>query len=149
MRKCDNACVCARDRAARYTTADGLASARALLEPLGCACRPLDGDPNQELVLHHTPSASLLVCDLLYVGSDERGGLTAEQWADPEFWMARNFNRQYFHPDFADGKIPVYSKWKDRLASGEIGMDALMNLSAFYSFASDQEVLDARIESLI
>lgn len=49
----------------------------------------------------------------------------------------------------ADGKIPVYDKWKDRLTSGEIGMDALMNLSAFYSFASDQEVLDARIESLI
>ncbi|MHC4116146.1 MAG: transaldolase family protein [Planctomycetota bacterium] len=49
----------------------------------------------------------------------------------------------------ADGKIPVYSKWKDLLAGGEIGMDALMNISAFYSFASDQEALDARIESLI
>ncbi len=49
----------------------------------------------------------------------------------------------------ADGKIPVYEKWKARLASGEIGMDALMNLSAFYSFATDQEALDARIESLI
>jgi transaldolase len=49
----------------------------------------------------------------------------------------------------ADGKIPVHNKWKDRLASGEIGMDALMNISAFYSFASDQEALDARIESLI
>ena len=49
----------------------------------------------------------------------------------------------------ADGKIPVYDKWKERLASGEIGLDALMNVSAFYSFASDQEALDARIESLI
>ncbi len=49
----------------------------------------------------------------------------------------------------ADGKIPVHSRWKDRLAGGEIGMDALMNISAFYSFASDQEALDARIESLI
>jgi len=48
-----------------------------------------------------------------------------------------------------DGKIPVYEKWKARLASGEIGMDALMNFSAFYSFATDQEALDARIESLI
>lgn len=49
----------------------------------------------------------------------------------------------------ADGKIPVYSRWKERLANGEIGMDALMNVSAFYSFASDQEALDAHIESLI
>jgi transaldolase len=48
-----------------------------------------------------------------------------------------------------DGKIPVYEKWKARLASGEIGMDALMNLCAFYSFATDQGALDARIESLI
>jgi transaldolase len=48
-----------------------------------------------------------------------------------------------------DGKIPVYEKWKARLASGEIGMDALMNLCAFYSFATDQKALDARIESLI
>jgi hypothetical protein len=49
----------------------------------------------------------------------------------------------------ADGKIPVYEKWKARLASGEIGMDALMNLCAFYSFATDQGALDARIKSLI
>ncbi len=49
----------------------------------------------------------------------------------------------------ADGKLPVYSRWGRRLADGEIGMDALMNISAFYSFASDQEVLDAHIESLI
>jgi len=49
----------------------------------------------------------------------------------------------------ADGKIPVYEKWKDRLVSGEIGLDALMNMSAFYSFATDQEALDGRIESLI
>jgi len=45
----------------------------------------------------------------------------------------------------ADGKIPVYDHWKDRLASGEIGLDALMNLSAFQSFATDQCALDARI----
>ncbi|MHC4740417.1 MAG: transaldolase family protein [Planctomycetota bacterium] len=48
-----------------------------------------------------------------------------------------------------DGKIPVFEKWKARLASGEIGVDALMNLSAFHSFATDQKALDARIESLL
>lgn len=45
----------------------------------------------------------------------------------------------------ADGKIPVYEHWKDRLASGAVGLDALMNLSAFHSFSSDQAELDARI----
>ncbi|UCG59765.1 MAG: transaldolase family protein [Phycisphaerales bacterium] len=49
----------------------------------------------------------------------------------------------------ADGKIPVFDKWKDRLAAGEIGMDALMNVSALRSFATDQQALDDRIRSLI
>jgi transaldolase len=49
----------------------------------------------------------------------------------------------------ADGKIPVYNTWRERLAAGEIGLDALMNLSAFQSFATDQKTLDDRIRSLI
>lgn len=49
----------------------------------------------------------------------------------------------------ADGKIPVFNKWKDRLTRGDIGLDALMNLSAFCSFATDQKALDDRIRSLI
>jgi transaldolase len=48
-----------------------------------------------------------------------------------------------------DGKIPVYNHWKERLHRGEIGLDALMNLSAFCSFAKDQKALDDRIRSLI
>ena len=48
-----------------------------------------------------------------------------------------------------DGKIPVYATWKDRLASGKVGLDALMNLSALYSFATDQKALDDRIHSLL
>ena len=46
-----------------------------------------------------------------------------------------------------DGKIPAYATWKDRLASGKVGLDALMNLSALYSFATDQKALDDRIRS--
>ncbi|HUI05692.1 MAG TPA: transaldolase family protein [Verrucomicrobiae bacterium] len=46
-----------------------------------------------------------------------------------------------------DGKIPVYATWKDRLASGKIGLDALMNLSALFSFATDQKALDDRVRS--
>jgi transaldolase len=48
-----------------------------------------------------------------------------------------------------DGKIPVYATWKDRLSTGKIGLDALMNLSALYSFATDQKALDDRIRSLL
>lgn len=47
----------------------------------------------------------------------------------------------------ADGKIPVVEHWRDRLASGTIGLDALMNLSAFHSFVADQTALDKRIAS--
>lgn len=48
-----------------------------------------------------------------------------------------------------DGKIPVFEKWQKRLAQGDIGLDALMNLSAFEAFATDQKALDDRIRSLI
>jgi len=48
-----------------------------------------------------------------------------------------------------DGKIPVYATWKNRLAAGEIGLDALMNLSALQSFVTDQTALDDRIRSMV
>ena len=46
-----------------------------------------------------------------------------------------------------DGKIPVFQKWKEKLTLGQVGLDALMNLSAFCSFAKDQKSLDGRIQS--
>ena len=49
----------------------------------------------------------------------------------------------------ADGKIPVYDKWKDKLKDAQTGLDALMNISAFHSFATDQKQLDDRIKSLL
>jgi transaldolase len=48
-----------------------------------------------------------------------------------------------------DGKIPVFQNWKVRLTRGQVGLDALMNLSAFCAFATDQKALDDRIRSLI
>ena len=48
-----------------------------------------------------------------------------------------------------DGKIPVFQNWKVRLNRGQVGLDALMNLSAFCAFATDQKELDDRIKSLI
>jgi transaldolase len=48
-----------------------------------------------------------------------------------------------------DGKIPVFATWRSRLASKQIGLDALMNLSALCSFATDQKALDDRVRGLI
>ena len=48
-----------------------------------------------------------------------------------------------------EGKIPVYATWKDRLVSGELGLDALMNISALHSFVTDQTALDDRVRGLI
>ncbi len=48
-----------------------------------------------------------------------------------------------------DGKIPVWATWRSRLESGKIGLDALMNLSALQSFATDQAALDDRIRSVL
>jgi hypothetical protein len=49
----------------------------------------------------------------------------------------------------ADGKIPDFAKWQSRLASGELGLDALMNTSALQSFVVDQTALDNRIRSVL
>jgi transaldolase len=48
-----------------------------------------------------------------------------------------------------DGKIPVFATWKTKLASGKLGLDSLMNISALRSFTADQEALDNRIKGLI
>jgi transaldolase len=60
------------------------------------------------------------------------------QWSDDDICNAA-----------ADGEIPIFDRWTDRLARGEIGLDALMNLSALQSFATEQKALDDRIRSLI
>jgi len=49
----------------------------------------------------------------------------------------------------ADGKIPDYARWSDRLSGGDLGLDALLNMSALQAFTVDQEQLDARIRSLL
>ena len=49
----------------------------------------------------------------------------------------------------ADGKIPVFAHWTDRLRTGALGLDALMNVSGLYSFIQDQNALDARIKSFL
>ncbi|HPO13936.1 MAG TPA: transaldolase family protein [Candidatus Hydrogenedentes bacterium] len=49
----------------------------------------------------------------------------------------------------ADGKIPSYARWKNRLANGNLGLDALMNISGLCSFIQDQTALDNRIKSFL
>lgn len=48
-----------------------------------------------------------------------------------------------------DGKIPVYSRWKDRVAAGKASWDGIMTASALGSFATDQKALDDRVRGLL
>ena len=48
-----------------------------------------------------------------------------------------------------DGKIPKHEIWGDRIKSGELAIDTLLNLAGLASFESDQGELDNRIEKLI
>ncbi len=56
------------------------------------------------------------------------------------FWSDQDIRRAS-----QDGKIPKLALWRDRLATGEIGLDSLMTLSALYSFTADQQAMDERI----
>jgi transaldolase len=49
----------------------------------------------------------------------------------------------------ADGKIPKHERWKERIESGELAVDTLLNLAGLASFAQDQKALDDRIAGLI
>jgi transaldolase len=49
----------------------------------------------------------------------------------------------------ADGKIPSLERWRERLESGHVGVDALINAAGLESFALDQKALDDRVRGLI
>lgn len=44
-----------------------------------------------------------------------------------------------------EGKIPVHSRWAERIAAGTAAVDSLLNLAGLASFAADQKALDDRI----
>jgi len=48
-----------------------------------------------------------------------------------------------------EGKIPSLANWKDALAAGEIGLDALMNLAGLNTFAADQKAMDQRVKQTL
>ncbi len=49
----------------------------------------------------------------------------------------------------AEGKVPTLQNWHDRLESGAIGLDALMNLAGLNSFAADQRAMDDHVAEVL
>ena len=49
----------------------------------------------------------------------------------------------------SDGKIPVHSRWEQKIADGKLAPDTLLTLAGLASFTSDQNMLDQRIKSII
>lgn len=49
----------------------------------------------------------------------------------------------------SDGKIPVHSRWADKIKEGKIAPDTLLTLAGLASFTADQAMLDQRIKSII
>jgi transaldolase len=48
-----------------------------------------------------------------------------------------------------DGKIPVFSRWQQKIRDGKIAPDTLLTLAGLASFTADQAVLDQRILNII
>jgi transaldolase len=48
-----------------------------------------------------------------------------------------------------DGKIPVFSKWQQKIKDGKIAPDTLLTLAGLASFTADQAMLDQRILNII
>ncbi len=49
----------------------------------------------------------------------------------------------------AEGKIPKLEHWKDPLAEGTLGLDALMNLAGWNSFDADQREMDEHVREVL
>ena len=49
----------------------------------------------------------------------------------------------------SDGKIPVHSRWEQKIRDGKIAPDTLLTLAGLASFTADQKMLDQRIKSII
>ena len=49
----------------------------------------------------------------------------------------------------SDGKIPVHSRWENKIIEGKLAPDTLLTLAGLASFTSDQEKLDQRIRGII
>ncbi len=79
---------------------------------------------------------------------------TVDQLID--FFAARGFgdllvrwSDEQISTSAEEGKIPDLENWREPLAAGEIGLDALMNLAGWNSFNSDQVQMDRHVQEVI
>ena len=49
----------------------------------------------------------------------------------------------------AEGKIPSLDNWRASLATGAVGLDALLNLAGLHAFAAAQQDMDNRVASVL
>lgn len=63
--------------------------------------------------------------------------------------MFPHLSREELAAIASDGKIPVFSRWKDRIKEGSIAPDTLLTLAGLASFTADQNMLDQRILGII
>ena len=49
----------------------------------------------------------------------------------------------------SDGKIPLHSRWEQKIKEGKIAPDTLLTLAGLASFTADQAMLDKRIRDII
>ena len=76
--------------------------------------------------------------DLKRIFADNGGGDLLVDWSDADIAASA-----------AEGKIPSPQAWQDRLASGTIGLDSLMNLAGLNAFVKDQAAMDERVASVL
>jgi transaldolase len=60
------------------------------------------------------------------------------RWSNPQIELSA-----------AEGKIPKLDNWADSLTDGSIGLDSLMNLAGFNSFAADQRKMDVHVREVL
>jgi transaldolase len=58
-------------------------------------------------------------------------------------------NREEKEALAGDGKIPVFSRWEQKIKEGKIAPDTLLNLAGLASFKTAQDMLDQRILGII
>lgn len=121
-------------------------------------------DNNYPIRINDDVSASDLRIDTLWEVSESDyrlvNGLTTDipQTADELVIQAHDVGAGDLFPRLStaeldqiasDGKIPKHEVWEDRVKSGELAIDTLLNLAGLASFATDQKALDERIRRLM
>jgi transaldolase len=69
-----------------------------------------------------------------------------EEGCEDMFPILSKDERQFLS---GDGKIPIYSRWAQKIKEGKIAPDTLLTLAGLASFTEDQHLLDERIKSII